>query len=134
MEDNRQWKPQRKALLEKIGGRVVKQQFEKKDADGKTISEEKESLEDGVLAWGRENDRSMDEFRAMVREFYGDKAPKVMDPFAGGGAIPLEAMRLGCDVTASDLNPVAWFILKFPPPAQLNVFDFLFNPGGMFTP
>ncbi len=29
----------RKALLEKIGGRVVKQQFEKKDADGKTISE-----------------------------------------------------------------------------------------------
>ncbi len=102
----------RQALLEKIGGRVVKQQIEKKDADGKTISEEKERLEDGVLAWGRENDPSMDEFRAMIREFYGDKAPKVMDPFAGGGAIPLEAMRLGCDVTASDLNPVAWFILK----------------------
>ncbi|MBC8417234.1 MAG: DUF1156 domain-containing protein [Desulfobacterales bacterium] len=102
----------RKALLEKIGGRVVKQQFEKRDADGKTISEEKESLEDGVLAWGRENDPPMDEFRAMIRGFYGDKAPKVMDPFAGGGAIPLEAMRLGCDVTASDLNPVAWFILK----------------------
>jgi len=36
----------------------------------------------------------------------------VLDPFAGGGAIPLEAMRLGCDVTAADLNPVAWFILK----------------------
>ncbi len=53
----------RKALLEKIGGRVVKQQFEKKDADEKTIGEEKESLKDGVLAWGRENDRSMDEFR-----------------------------------------------------------------------
>ena len=32
--------------------------------------------------------------------------------FAGGGAIPLEAMRLGCDVTAIDYNPVAWFILK----------------------
>ena len=41
-----------------------------------------------------------------------DKAPKVLDPFAGGGAIPLEAMRLGCNVTASDINPVAWFILK----------------------
>src|SRR5260370_42067 len=39
-------------------------------------------------------------------------APKVLDPFAGGGAIPLEAMRLGCDVTAVDINPVAWFILK----------------------
>ena len=38
--------------------------------------------------------------------------PRVLDPFAGGGAIPLEAMRLGCDVTAMDINPVAWFILK----------------------
>jgi len=36
----------------------------------------------------------------------------VLDPFAGGGAIPLEAMRLGCEVTAVDINPVAWFILK----------------------
>ena len=36
----------------------------------------------------------------------------MLDPFAGGGAIPLEAMRLGCEVTANDLNPVAWFILK----------------------
>ena len=41
-----------------------------------------------------------------------DGAPKVLDPFAGGGAIPLEAMRLGCEVTAMDINPVAWFILK----------------------
>jgi adenine-specific DNA methylase len=36
----------------------------------------------------------------------------VLDPFAGGGAIPLEAMRLGCEVTSADLNPVAWFIQK----------------------
>ena len=36
----------------------------------------------------------------------------MLDPFAGGGAIPLEAMRLGCEVTATDINPVAWFILK----------------------
>ena len=36
----------------------------------------------------------------------------MLDPFAGGGAIPLEAMRLGCEVTAADVNPVAWFILK----------------------
>ncbi|MFH1490463.1 MAG: DUF1156 domain-containing protein, partial [Pseudomonadota bacterium] len=102
----------RQALLEKIGGLVVSERNKIKDTDGKTISEEKEGLEGGVLAWGRENDPSMDEFRAMIREFYGGRAPKVLDPFAGGGAIPLEAMRLGCDVTASDLNPVAWFILK----------------------
>ncbi len=38
--------------------------------------------------------------------------PRVLDPFAGGGAIPLEAMRLGCETFAADLNPVAWFVLR----------------------
>ena len=38
--------------------------------------------------------------------------PKVLDPFAGGGSIPLEALRLGCETYASDLNPVAVLILK----------------------
>jgi putative DNA methylase len=36
--------------------------------------------------------------------------PKVLDMFAGGGAIPLEALRLGCEVYALDLNPVAYII------------------------
>lgn len=42
----------------------------------------------------------------------GEEAPLVVDPFAGGGSIPLEALRLGCDAFASDLNPVACLILK----------------------
>ena len=57
-------------------------------------------------------DDAMNDFRAAIRAEFPDGAPRVLDPFAGGGAIPLEAMRLGCRVTASDLNPVAWFILK----------------------
>lgn len=36
--------------------------------------------------------------------------PKVLDMFAGGGAIPLEALRLGCEAYALDLNPVAHII------------------------
>jgi len=40
------------------------------------------------------------------------KPPKVLDCFAGGGAIPLEALRLGCETYASDYNPVATLILK----------------------
>ena len=36
----------------------------------------------------------------------------MVDPFAGGGSIPLEALRLGCETFASDLNPVACLILK----------------------
>ncbi len=42
----------------------------------------------------------------------GGSAPLVVDPFAGGGSIPLEALRLGCETFASDLNPVACLILK----------------------
>jgi adenine-specific DNA methylase len=38
------------------------------------------------------------------------ESPKVLDPFAGGGAIPLEALRLGCEAHAIDLNPVAHLI------------------------
>jgi putative DNA methylase len=38
--------------------------------------------------------------------------PRVLDPFAGGGAIPLEAQRLGCETFASDYNPVATLVLK----------------------
>jgi adenine-specific DNA methylase len=36
----------------------------------------------------------------------------VLDTFAGGGSIPLEALRLGCDGIGSDLNPVACLILR----------------------
>ncbi len=50
--------------------------------------------------------------RELIWMAYNERPPKVMDMFAGGGAIPLEAMRLGCDVIANDYNPVAWFILK----------------------
>jgi hypothetical protein len=50
--------------------------------------------------------------RGLVKAAHGDEAPLVVDPFAGGGSIPLEALRLGCEVFASDLNPVACLILK----------------------
>jgi adenine-specific DNA methylase len=90
--------PARKQLVEKIGGRVVNE-------NGKPRTE------GGVLHWGREESPDMEWFRSEIRKVYG-RAPRVLDPFAGGGAIPLEAMRLGCEATAVDVNPVAWFILK----------------------
>lgn len=44
--------------------------------------------------------------------------PRVLDPFSGGGAIPLEAQRLGCETYANDLNPVAHVLelasLRYP--------------------
>ncbi|HZL78660.1 MAG TPA: DUF1156 domain-containing protein, partial [Candidatus Limnocylindrales bacterium] len=102
----------RQELLDLIGGTVVKKVVTSKDDDGNTVSEEKEVVKGGVLVWGNENAPAMDTLRAAIKKFYGGNAPKVLDPFAGGGAIPLEAMRLGCEVTSSDLNPVAWFIQK----------------------
>lgn len=45
-------------------------------------------------------------------EAFLDKMPKVFDPFAGGGAIPLEAARLGCRTFGNDINPVAHIIQK----------------------
>jgi len=104
----------RKELCEKIGGKVVKKVERKKMPNGQTVEREKEVTEGGILHWGREteNKETLDWFRAEIRKAYGGRAPKVLDPFAGGGAIPLEAMRLGCEATAVDINPVAWFILK----------------------
>ena len=50
--------------------------------------------------------------RALVKAAHPEETPLVVDPFAGGGSIPLEALRLGCEAFASDLNPVACLILK----------------------
>jgi adenine-specific DNA methylase len=45
--------------------------------------------------------------RNLVQAAWPEEPPLVVDPFAGGGSIPLEALRLGCEAFASDLNPVA---------------------------
>ena len=101
----------RKALLERMAGRVV-EKIERKRLNGRVVEKVKEVTEGGILHWGRENGPDLQWFRDEIRKAYGGRAPRVLDPFAGGGAIPLEAMRLGCEVTAMDINPVAWFILK----------------------
>ena len=54
----------------------------------------------------------LDVSRALVKAAHGEEPPLVVDPFAGGGSIPLEALRLGCEAFASDLNPVACLILQ----------------------
>ena len=45
-------------------------------------------------------------------EKFQNRMPSVFDPFAGGGAIPLEAARLGCRSFGNDINPVAHIIEK----------------------
>lgn len=46
------------------------------------------------------------------KDLWGNETVKILDPFAGGGSIPFEALRVGCDVIANDYNPVAHLIEK----------------------
>jgi adenine-specific DNA methylase len=104
---------QRRQLLQRIGGRVIDPVRRRRAPDSERASlEHKEETEGGVLHWGRETGEALADLRREIKAAFGGRAPRVLDPFAGGGAIPLEAMRLGCEATAIDLNPVAWFLLK----------------------
>ena len=109
-----QLRRQRRELCEKFGGTVEKEIEKKKRPDGSTVEREKEVTKGGILHWGREKENAdtLEWFRKAIRKAHAGRAPKVLDPFAGGGAIPLEAMRLGCAAAAIDINPVAWFLLK----------------------
>ena len=87
-------------------------------------------IEDLVLWENTTNEAVLERARAEIRRswrevcelnkdhpqatelFNPDKLPALHDPFAGGGAIPLEAQRLGLEAYASDLNPVAVLINK----------------------
>ena len=62
-----------------------------------------------LCRWGADETR-IAEARERVLAANGGEPPKVLDMFAGGGAIPLEAARLGCEATAVELNPVAHLI------------------------
>lgn len=66
-----------------------------------------------LVVWENSNsDRVLDAAKAEIKKSMGDDLPPLLDPFAGGGAIPLEAQRLGLKAYAQDLNPVAVTINK----------------------
>ncbi|MFA4987735.1 MAG: DUF1156 domain-containing protein [Candidatus Brocadiia bacterium] len=87
-------------------------------------------IEDLILWENTTNEEVLERARAEIRRswrevcelnkdhpqatelFNPDRLPALHDPFAGGGAIPLEAQRLGLEAYASDLNPVAVLINK----------------------
>ena len=104
-----------KALLNRIPGKT-KQLARTSGSD----SEGKRKLREALLSfigdfanWDLSSDRDyLEVSRGLVKSAHGEDPPLVVDPFAGGGSIPIEALRLGCDAFASDLNPVACLILK----------------------
>lgn len=68
---------------------------------------------ESILAWDSSDDFSaIRAAREELRANFPDGLPKVLDPFGGGGAIPLEAQRLGLPAFAGDLNPVAVIVQR----------------------
>lgn len=72
------------------------------------------ALIEKLVKWENINDETLlEQARALIRASAGPEGPPpLLDPFAGGGSIPLEAQRLGLEAHASDLNPVAVLINK----------------------
>lgn len=70
-------------------------------------------LMERLVKWENSNDAELfSQAREEIRKSNGGELPAVLDPFAGGGSIPLEAQRLGLEAHASDLNPLAVLIDK----------------------
>lgn len=83
---------------------------------GHRIKQERERLFDLItrmVDWDNLGDEALfDAVRAEILKSTNGNPPAILDPFAGGGTIPLEAQRLGLEAHASDLNPVAVLINK----------------------
>src|SRR5262249_36805419 len=71
--------------------------------------EELGSFLSDLCRWGAPS-TSIRRARADILGANDEPAPRVLDMFAGGGAIPFEAARLGCETTSLELNPVAYLI------------------------
>ena len=82
---------------------------EAQDAERKRLH----ALIEKLVVWENSNDETLlAQAREEIRKSNDGELPAVLDPFAGGGAIPLEAQRLGLEAHASDLNPLAVLINK----------------------
>jgi adenine-specific DNA methylase len=79
-----------------------KKEFDKKRDFIIKFSKWENSLDSDLIKQARED----------ILKANNGKPPKVLDPFGGGGAIPLEALRLGCETYSNDYNPVAVLIQK----------------------
>lgn len=93
-----------------------------------------------AVKWEATTDqRLLDELKAELQKQFPEGLPTVLDPFAGGGAIPIESARLGLPTEASDLNPLAVLLnkamieipQKFIDQPSLNKSDEFETPGGM---
>lgn len=83
------------------------------DEDQRRERERLHGIIERLVVWENTRDeRLLAEAKAEIMASTENNPPPILDPFAGGGTIPLEAQRLGLEAHASDLNPVAVLINK----------------------
>ena len=86
-----------------------------------------------LVRWENSNNKEvLEKAKAEILKSTNNNPPALLDPFAGGGAIPFEAARLGLKAYASDLNPVAVMINKAMieiPPCFQNMMPVHPNPN-----
>ncbi|MDR1857193.1 MAG: DUF1156 domain-containing protein [Desulfovibrio sp.] len=88
------------------------EQFPTEEAQAKERKRLFDLIEE-LVVWENSNDLDvLARAKAEIFKSTGGNPPPLLDPFAGGGSIPLEAQRLGLESHASDLNPVAVMINK----------------------
>ncbi len=78
-----------------------------------TEREKLEELIKVIVNWDQVKDgnsEAIEQARDLIRRAFPDRPPRLLDPFMGGGATGLEALRLGCETHAVELNPVAHLI------------------------
>src|SRR3954468_4426483 len=81
--------------------------------DQKAERERLHGLIERLVVWENTRDQQLlDEAHQEILNSTDGNPPPILDPFAGGGTIPVEAQRLGLEAHASDLNPVAVLINK----------------------
>lgn len=91
------------------------------EEDQRLERERLHGLIERLVVWENVRDEKLlaEAYAEIVKSAPDGRPPAILDPFAGGGTIPLEAQRLGLEAHASDLNPVAVLINKalveFPP-------------------
>jgi putative DNA methylase len=103
------------ALLERIDTLPMEDKY--KPGDNATIGEIRRKklfgFIDKLVKWENSNDPVIITMaQHLIHAATNGNPPPLLDPFAGGGSIPLEAQRLGLEAHASDLNPVAVMINK----------------------
>jgi putative DNA methylase len=112
LEGNGKWKV-KGAEKQQLLGRVLARMPYSMRLEGRSLRPEECAASIYEVVWDRVNAhlgtsaKSHSELVEQLGIMRFGRRPKVADTFAGGGSIPFEAARVGCDVYASDLNPVA---------------------------